>query len=202
MTHSLRYATPLALVLLAASATIARSQCGDLPPPSPTSSLVEPVIVGGTTGQVIGDGYRVVVRDACSQPVINSTVSLTFGPAIHPYATQVAPVQVNCATRTIRYVTNVFGAVEFHPQLGGFDNAAHAEVRADGILLGLAKIRSTDYDGDGDTDVSDLNRFRLDFLSSPFAPESDFDESSSVGVGDLSIFRSEFVNSSAHAVCP
>src|SRR5262245_46422829 len=64
---SFRLPLPLTRASLAAALAVslsglaAHAQVESLPDPS--TSLVEPVIVGGSSGLVIGDGYRVVVRD-------------------------------------------------------------------------------------------------------------------------------------------
>src|SRR5262245_30890391 len=64
--------------------------------PSAANSSVEPVLVGDSNGALIGDGFRVTVRDAANNPVGGSLVDLLFAGTVRPYKPQVAPAFSLC----------------------------------------------------------------------------------------------------------
>lgn len=173
-----------------------------IPVPDPTQCSVEPVIVGNSSGALIGDGFRVTVRDATGATMAGSVVTVGMPSAVHPYTSQVGTTQVTCASHKIYNVTNGFGEVVFQPRVGGYANAPSVQVIADGFLLRTVVVRSTDIDADGATAVGDFNLFRLNFLFAPAAAETDYDESGATDVGDFNIFRRIFLNDVPGTPCP
>jgi len=171
--------------------------------PDAAHSFVEPVLVASSSGQVIGDGFRVIVRDQNGLAMPGVTVDVVFpvaGP--HAYTTQPPPMMAYCSTHLIRATAGVDGSVEFHPRAGGFANTPVVTVKANGIALGQAAVRSTDMDADGDTDIHDFSIFRADFLGGASPPEADFDEVGGVGIGDFYVFRTIFLNDVPGTICP
>lgn len=171
--------------------------------PSPPNSTFEPVLVGDSNGALIGDGFRVTVRDIANVPVGGSVVDLLFAGAVRPYTAQVPPSGSLCpAAPGIRQAANAAGNAVFQPRFGGFANAPAIQVRADGVLLGQVMARSTDIDVDGATAVGDFNLFRINFLFNPGALETDYNEDGATLVGDFDIFRKVFLNDVPGTPCP
>ena len=186
--------------------------------PDPSNSDVNSgnlIIVGSNTGlalgsagrfgtSAIGDGFRVEVRDIGNNPLQGAHVTLDYtntggsNPA-KPYTTQIDGSTVACPV--IDLLTDVNGVALFTPQAGGFDNNPTIEVRANGVLLALVQGRSSDMNGDGNTDGGDLAFFATNFLLFPAAPESDFNLDTTTDGGDLSIFATDFLLAIAAAIC-
>ena len=171
--------------------------------PSPPNSVVEPVLVGNSNGALIGDGFRVTVRDINNTPVPGATVDLVFAGTVRPYTAQVPPATSGCpAAPVIRKVADAAGNVMFQARFGGYVNAPAIQVRADGVLLSQVQARSTDIDVDGTTAVGDFNLFRINFLFNPPATETDYNEDGMTLVGDFDIFRKVFLNEVPGTLCP
>jgi hypothetical protein len=186
---------PLALVSLAAFAAPAAPAV-----PNPVTSSVEPVLVGDSNGALIGDGFRVTVRDAANNPIGNSSVVLHFAGTVRPYTQQVPPANVTCPT--IVMTTNALGEAVFQARFGGFANAPAIGVIADGVFLSTVLARSTDINADGKTDAFDFALFRNNFLNNPGAPETDYNEDGVTNPFDLNIFRMVFLNDIPGTLCP
>lgn len=193
-----RAAFPAILVLSIFAATTV-----DAAVPSPPNSVIEFTLVGNSNGSLIGDGYRVTVRDINNLPVPGATVDLVFAGSVRPYTAQVPPATSGCpAAPVIRKVADAAGNVMFQARFGGYANAPAIQVRADGVLLGTVQARSTDIDVDGTTAVGDFNLFRINFLFNPPAIETDFNEDGMTLVGDFDIFRKIFLNEIPGTLCP
>ncbi len=141
--------------------------------PSPTTSSVDPVMVGNVTGNplkggsfgtsVTSIGYTVVVRDIGGVLLDGVVVTLDFNTAsgdngsaavVDAYEEQIGGA--TCAGDVISGTTgagaNPPGTFVFTPIFGGAENTASIEVRAGGTLLALVRARSTDLDANADTD--------------------------------------------------
>lgn len=195
--------TRLAVALVVVSSILGVSTVRAAGIPSPPNSSVEPILVGDSNGGLIGDGFRVAVRDAANVPVGGSTVDLLFAGATRPYTVQVAPAGSLCpAAPGIRKIADAAGNVMFQARFGGFANAMAIQVRADGVLLRNVFARSTDINVDGATAVGDFNLFRVNFLFNPAAMETDYNEDGITAVGDFDIFRKVFLNDVPGTPCP
>jgi len=168
--------------------------------PYPPNCSVDPVLVGDSSGMPIGNGFRVVAKDAAGQAIAGVTVTLQFFGAVHPYTMQVAPAVVTCPF--VLKTTDATGTAVFNVRFGGFSNAAAVLVRVDGVVVSFVPARSTDIDGDGLTWAFDLNLFRSRFLNNPQAPETDFDGSGVTDLADFAIFRQVYLHEIPGVPCP
>jgi len=183
--------------------SIFAATAGNAAVPSPPNSVVEPVLVGNSNGTLIGDGFRVTVRDIANIPIGGSLVDLLFAGAVRPYTAQVPPSGSLCpAAPGIRQAANAAGNAVFQARFGGYANAFAIQVRADGVLLSQVMARSTDINADGTTAVGDFNLFRINFLFNPPAMETDYNEDGATLVGDFDIFRKVFLNEVPGIPCP
>ena len=187
-------------ILVFAFLAIATAASADVP--DPTQSSAEPILVGNSNGVLIGNGYRVAVRNVVGNPIPGSSVALIFAGAARPYSAQVAPATSNCAVPSINKSTDAAGNVTFQPRFGGFANAPAVQVRADGILIRTVPARSTDLNADGATAIGDLGIFRINFIFSPGNLETDYNESGATEIGDLDIFRKAFLFDTPGTPCP
>ena len=187
------------LGLLSSSATVAHAAV-----PWPPNCTLDRVVVGNSSGTPMGAnpvGFDVVVRDINNVPVTPARVVLDFSAAsIRLYAAQNAGTVLDCAARTLTRVTNAAGAVNFAARIGRHDNTSSIQVRADNVVLGSVRGRSTDIDGlGGQASLADFVLFSANY-NTP-AQETDFDESGTTGLGDFLLFASEY-NDPAQAYCP
>jgi hypothetical protein len=172
--------------------------------PDPDQCFIPEVIFGTTPAAPC----IVIVRDATGSPIPAALVELRFGPAIPHGADlclwdrQIPPATYSCATYTISQVTNAVGFVAFDPLFGGHVNQALVEVAADGVVLGVAKARSTDFNGDGRCCLIDLAWLRYYYWHAPDAEQADFNNSGSVELGDLDAFRRGYFGIDDSPVCP
>jgi hypothetical protein len=75
-------------------------------------------------------------------------------------------------------------------------------VRANGVLFGYIEARSTDLDGDGKTDLRDLNVFREGFVHGTTASDMDLNHDGATNGYDFALFRAEFMRGAQNSVCP
>ena len=177
--------------------------------PSPPNCSVEPILVGGNTGNLLpgpgGPGFQVVVRDMFNLPIGGVTVDIQVpSAALRLYRTQAPGTMVFCGQHFLRKTTNPLGEATFAPCIGGFDNSNAASIFADGILLAIVPVRSTDINASqANTDLGDLNLFRVQFYApQPAAPQTDYTGDGVTGLADLNIFRGEFVALMPGNYCP
>jgi hypothetical protein len=191
---ALTIAAGLAVVASVASAGV----------PDPRFSTADLVVVGNASGNAIGGGYDVVVRDVNNAALAGRTVVLDFSATtMKVFTTQNAGTTVNCVAKTISRVTNASGAVNFAARVARFVNTNGVEVSADGVVLATVKGRSTDIDGaDGTTGLGDFAIFGNNFQNNPAAQETDFDQDGSTGLGDFATFGAEFQNGTTGTYCP
>jgi hypothetical protein len=191
--------------------------------PDPAQSSVEDVVVGtltgagydapgtfGTSAQVWGDGFEVIVRDINGTPVGGATVTITFAGGFNPYDTQVAPATVNCPTKTVSLVADVNGRAVFFTLGGGFENTSIAQVSANGVPLKTVLARSPDLEpaagGDGDVDIFD----QLEFFKRRFPTggplfnsiEADYDGDTNVTIFDQLLFFQQRFAGISWTPCP
>jgi len=187
------------LLLLAAGSSAAAAV------PDPTKSHADPVVVGNTSGADMGNAFHVNVRDVGNIPKVGVTVSINFyGARARPLREQEAGTTVNCAASPINMsrVTDGQGNVVFHARIAGSDGQVLYQIRANGVLLRTDPIRSTDLDGDGDTDLGDLNAFRAQYLVDPRGAETDYNQDGVTDLADLQLFRAEFYRGGKGTLCP
>jgi len=173
--------------------------------PDPSKSHSDPVLVGNSSGADMGNKFHVNVRDVGNVPKHGAQVSLVFfsSPA-RPLMEQETGTSATCASpANISRVTDQNGDVFFHARIAGFDDGGTTvQVRASGVLLRSIPVRSTDLNGDGTTDLSDLHLFRERFLFDPTAAETDFNQDGVTDVSDLVLFRREFFVGARGTPCP
>lgn len=147
------------ILVLLAGAILARlpsaqaaDRCDSPTYPSPANSTVPSVIVGTASGDRIGSGFVMIVRDQTNQPMPNAFVWLDFtGTGVTPYRTQNHPTQARpgfCDMISQRADSN--GRVVIDARLSGFTNADTVAVYTQVdtccayFLLRKIKARSTD----------------------------------------------------------
>ena len=142
--------------------------------------------------------FTVVVNDGNNVPIANSTVVIDFAQCCNDIviaqvqngnpACAVGPLTVDCATKTVRALTDATGTVLFTiagasknsvPTPGDGQPAACARIFADGTLLGTAQVATYDLDGGiaGGEGISgaDLAVWFADFfLYGPTAPHGPY----------------------------
>src|SRR5262249_26091429 len=140
-------------------------------PSDPTKSTIDPILVGNSSGADMGNAFHVVCRDVGNIPQAGQTVTVRFlGTSARPYTHQNTGRTTNCTAETIAGISNGKGQVVFLGRLGGFEDQGIDEVRSNGVLLGHVLVRSTDLDGNGATDLADINAFRERFVGNAAAP--------------------------------
>lgn len=171
-----------------------------------TRSSKDPILVGNSSGDPMGSGYHVVLRDVGNIPLAGENVILRFAASpVRPYQQQESSPYgtfVDCTALTLTRITNGQGEAVFHPRIAGFENDRTVEVRGNGVLLGRILVRSTDLDANGTTDLRDLNAFRQRFLFDRTAPETDFNLDGVTNAYDLELLRREVLTGATGTVCP
>ncbi len=71
-----------------------------------------------------------------------------------------------------------------------------------GIPQAIVPVRSTDMDGNGSTDLADLNLFRSHFFELTSGQQSDFTLDGETTLADLNILRPEVMSSATGTICP
>jgi hypothetical protein len=195
----------LALTAFFVSPVLAAGDC--------SKSAWQPILVGGSSGTSINNGFAVLVKNNSGSIVPGATVKLRLNPlgssTLRAYTGQNVGVTVNCTTGELSKVTDATGIVRFDLQMGGFDNDGNIEIAIDGTScqdpVRLIRGRSTDIDGlDGTTGIGDLSLFAVGFLAPEYlaGPHLDFNKDGlPANLADLSIFVSEFLNSSPSNYC-
>jgi hypothetical protein len=201
LTPAARRLSPALAVLALVSATSATAQ------PDPRQITIDVVVVGTPLGVAIGGspvGFDVTVRNIDLTPRQGAVVSLEFPAAsFRLYATQQAGTTINCAQGSLTRVTDAQGQVNFAARFGGWEDGNAVAVLVDGVLIGLVKGRSPDYDRDGKVGLSDLAVFTGDLLGNPGAQKSDFDLNGSTGLNDYAIITEQLLGTtSPQALCP
>jgi hypothetical protein len=190
-------------MLLAATPGVASAQIPVLTAPD--------VIVGSASGTAPELEYTAVLTNCPGGPCAGIFISIDFntGPGasgiaapVHPHAIQKSPTVVDCATRTLTQITNDQGEVAFKALFGGAENLARVQISANGVPMKLITARSTDVDDSGETDLNDLNRFRINFFTpGPGPDETDFNDDLDTELGDLDIFRKEYFSGAVVPRC-
>lgn len=170
--------------------------------PDPTKSRGDSILVGNSSGRDMGNAFHVTVRDVSNNPLPGKFVFFHFVGTARPCVQQEQGSTVDCGALTLTRISDGVGEVVFHARIAGFDDGNVAEVRMSGVLLKRIPVRSTDLDGDGTTDLRDLNLFRQRFLFDHGAPETDFDLNGITNGFDLDRMREEIVFPTHGTVCP
>jgi hypothetical protein len=170
--------------------------------PDPTKSTYGHILVGSSSG-LSANQYEVVTRDVGNVPLAGVTVTIYLaGSGARADLEQEPGTTVNCAAGTLSRVTDGNGVAVFHARIAGYDDGSTVQVRANGMLFGSIQVRSTDLNGDGVTDLRDVNAFREEFVLQHGGPETDFNLDGVTNGYDFGVLRTEFVNSSHNSVCP
>jgi hypothetical protein len=210
-----------ALTIAAGMAVVASVASANVP--DPARSSIEDAIVGNDRGNPIGaggsfgteavPGYEVTVRDVNNTGLAGVNVVLDFSAASAVTYRKLQNPQnsgttVNCTAKTLSKLSGAGGVTIFAPRTSGYDNANSVQVSANGVQLGSAKTRSTDFDGSLGTSLADLSAFRVRFFNPAYNPEADFGGGAGGspdgvdGLADLSIFRVEFFAADVTNYCP
>jgi hypothetical protein len=211
----------LALVLVAGLTSLAHAQ--QCPGswgnriPSATYSTIGPVITASSSGTAINGGFTVVVRDQFNVPMAGAEVWLYFVDcAMLMYEQQNAGFGAECGQDGdgFDYIfgnTDGSGSITFAPRAGGYDNPGGGVtinvILRQGLALcsataiGVRPSRSTDIDGDGDTDGCDYDIMVDNYLHHPTRLETDFNNDGSTGLADFSIFAAEYARHASGTLC-
>lgn len=170
--------------------------------PDPTKSFCDPVLIGTSSGTA-SPGFHVTVRNVGNSPKPGASVFVDFkGSPARPYQEQETGTTVDCTALSMTRIADGAGQVVFHARIAGFDVVPMAAVRMNGVLLKHVPVLSTDLDGDGTTDIRDLNVFRLRFLFGRAAPETDFNQNGITDGFDLERLRQEIFLRAQGTPCP
>jgi hypothetical protein len=171
--------------------------------PDPAFSTIGTVInLGGNTGGVVDPLAQktMTIRDAFNNPIQNSTVVITFTTCTNNDIRLCNnqpnhPGLFNCAQKTVTAVTNASGVATFRVAGGATNNGGNpagvgadcAEVRADGVLMGMLTVGAPDENNIGGITVADLAAFGGDRFGA-YRGRSDFNGDDVITVADLAIF--------------
>jgi hypothetical protein len=211
-------ANPRTLVLLIVLLGPATAGAAPLGVPDPRFSSFEAVVIGCPSGTAIqgcpddgptfaAPGYQVVVRDVNNSTLVGIAVTLDFSAtSMKLFTDSRSGTTFNCATRTVTRITNGSGAVTFSPRIAGAVPTNSIELSANGVVLGNVKGRSTDFDGDGHTGLTDLARLAANFVAQSQDRSTDLDGCADFTLGattlvDFDIFAAEFVRTIPDAPC-
>jgi hypothetical protein len=171
--------------------------------PCPWTTSFDPLLVGNSSGANMNNAYRVIVRDCANVPIAGKDVTIQLlTSSVRFCAVQDSGTVVDCAHQMLKRDAGRDADAVFFVRLAAYDNGEAAEVRAGGVLLGRIPVRSTDLNGDGATDLRDLNAFRERFAMDRAAPETDFNADGVTNGYDFALFRAEFMRGAANTVCP
>jgi hypothetical protein len=153
--------------------------------PDPARSDVPACLTFCPTGDM---NVHIVVRDFNGNTVANCPVVLDFSgcPAFSRCApTARDPYRIDDANKTVSWVTNAIGVVDFPVRMGGTCPDGGVRVTACGVLLRLCSLASPDQDGslvvdDADTTIAGAKRNSSD-------PTADFDCDGVVSDADVAV---------------
>ncbi|HTK31177.1 MAG TPA: hypothetical protein VL332_04380 [Candidatus Saccharimonadaceae bacterium] len=186
--------------------------------PSSTYSTWSPVLTASSSGTAINGGFTVVVRDQFNVPMVNAEVWLYFVDcAMVMYEQQNAGVGAECGQDGdgFDYIfgnTDASGSITFAARAGGHDNPGASAVTINVILrqgtalcsattLTAVPSRSTDIDGDGDTDGCDYDLMVDNYLHHPDRRETDYNNDGTTALGDFAIFAAEYARHASGTLC-
>jgi hypothetical protein len=213
----------LALTLVAGFATLAHAQScpgnwGNRVPSS-TNSTIGPVLTASSSGTAINGGFTVVVRDQFNVPMVNAEVWLYFVDcSMVMYEQQNAGYGAECGQDGdgFDYIfgdTDASGSITFAARAGGHDNPGGGTGVTTNVILrqglnlcsatsiAVVPSRSTDIDGDGDTDGCDYDIMVDNYLHHPTRLETDFNNNGGTDLADFSIFAAEYARHASGTLC-
>jgi hypothetical protein len=167
-------------------------------PSKDTSTIPAGIKLVGTTAGVadVAGLFTVTVRDILGSVIPNSAVVIDVSactPDIKIQSTQpYAGLTVDCATKTVRALTNASGVASF--EIVGRSTSGTAatfllgKIYADGVLLGSRTVAAFDLDGAGGVGANDLSVWLGDYSAAAAAGRSDYDFNASLGANDLSVW--------------
>jgi hypothetical protein len=204
----------LILLVLAGVPQSARAQIVD--PPSPANSTIPKLVsVMGRNSSGVADPisqFTVTYRDLANNPVAGALIVVDFGACAELRLCSESHdpnVVVDCASRTVRQVTDANGVAIF--RVAGWSVAAPGtpgtgynagRIYADGVLLGSPTVAIYDLDMHG-LGASDLSALLSDLFSGNNAARGDYDASGQLGASDLSTWlRAYFAGGSTTNCLP
>jgi hypothetical protein len=158
--------------------------------------------------------FSITVRDILGSVIPNSAVVVDVSactPDIKIQSTQpYAGLTVDCATKTVRALTNASGVATMRivgrSTSGAFSTFLSGKVYADGVLLGSITVSSYDLDGASGVGGNDLSLLATDYFAGNLAERSDLDFSGGIGGNDLSLLATGYFAGgsavSATPLCP
>jgi len=184
--------------------------------PSPANWITPPCIpLVGSTGGVPASAFgafTVTIRDLANNPQPNASVVIDFSNCldIEICADQLDPnVQVNCAAKTVRKLTDLNGQVTF-TILGGSNGyrgsgpstlLGGGRIYANGVLGANPTVSAFDLDGAAGVGANDLSTWLGDFGSSQQFGRSDYDCSNNLGANDFSLLLTAFGSTTMTTSC-
>ena len=120
-----------------------------VPAPPPTST-VPSCLAACPMGDI---PFTVTVRDIAANPIAGATVVLDFMLCPGAYLCELPPppYDLDLVNRRISSTTDATGKVTIPLHVGGTGGAGSVRLYADGVLLALYALASTDQNGDGYT---------------------------------------------------
>lgn len=153
-------------------------------------------------------GFRVIVRDMVNIPLPNVPVSLVFtSPAIRIHPDGTPGTTINCANRSITRLTDAAGSVNFAPRIGGTAVGPTVRVEAQGFLLSVVEVTTTDVTGDGFTGLGDFSILVANYLARSPDRRTDLDScvhpvDGATTLADIGIFATQFGKPIPANACP
>ncbi len=140
----------------------------------------------------------VTVRDYGNNLVPGATVVCDFSqcPDLRLAVAQPYPgMTVDCATKTVRAVTNASGVARFCVVGCAVNSGASpgatpnkGTLLVDGIVIGHMEVAALDQTGGDGLSASDLSAWIADFLSGQQFGRSDYDANGALGANDMAIW--------------
>jgi hypothetical protein len=203
------------LIALALAATALPAVAGT-PMPGNSTLPARIYIVGsnGVTADAPFGQFQVTVRDLANNPVGGSTVMVDFSPIteLRIASNQLdAATVTNCPHRFVKRITDDSGtaALTVMGRANGLSPQAgvlHANVYADGVLIGQVPVSIYDLDGTNGLGANDISLWLGDFAAPQFYGRGDYDGDGRLGANDLSLWIGAMgaggSSFSAATVCP
>jgi len=201
---------PLALVL---GLLLATPALADVPSPQ-DSSVPDMLTLGARDASGAVDPshpFSIVVRHFGGRPFPSASVVLDFSGCsdLRICTDQSDPnVIVDCASRTVRALTDNLGQLTFRVG-GGAANPGGApgstgpalNVFANGVLLKTVRVAALDENGENGMDGNDHSAWLADFMSGQQFARSDYDGDGVLTGNDLSLWLAAFFSGTSATGC-
>jgi len=173
--------------------------------PTPTTAVGSGVQLGGVLSGV-SDPHATVrfrILDGSNQPMPNSTVDLLLGNCVF-FEMRIATTQSfagmtwDCGSKTATAVTDANGEAFFRLRGGALAGPGNplgminpcVAIRADGVLLGTARLSAYDLDGQNGVNAADQSLFMATLFAGPpgYRSRADYNGDGLVNTADLARF--------------